>query len=61
MDYEILDILEKFFPNEIANMIIDIKENMEFMDNMVTCERCGNIWDGYAQCFPCIDSDSDSD
>jgi hypothetical protein len=29
-------------------------------DELVTCERCGRTWDGYAQCFPCNDSDNES-
>ena len=62
MDDEIKIILEKVLPTEIVNMIMEIKEEMEYMDEveeMVTCERCGRVWDGYAQCFPCIDSDSE--
>ena len=31
---------------------------------LITCENCGNVWDGYAQCncyqIKCYESDSDS-
>ena len=34
-------------------------------EEMVTCENCGNIWDGYAQCMclgiPDYNSDSDEE
>ena len=26
-------------------------------ENLVTCDRCGNRWDGNAQCFPCFSDD----
>lgn len=53
-------ILETKVPKEIAEKIIEIKEEMEWEDlDLVTCERCGNVWDGNAQCFPCNYFDDD--
>ena len=47
-------ILETKVPKEIAEKIIEIKNTIEYEElELVTCERCGNVWDGYAQCFPC--------
>jgi hypothetical protein len=57
---EVFKLLEKKVPKEIAEKIIDIKEEMELEDmGLVTCERCGNVWDGNAQCFPCNYFDDD--
>ena len=46
--------LETKVPKEIVIKIIEIKNEMEYEElELVTCERCKNVWDGYAQCFPC--------
>ena len=51
---EIQKILELKVPKEIAIKIIKIKNEIEWETlGLITCERCGNIWDGNAQCFPC--------
>ena len=37
----------------------ELRENLE--DGTLTkCERCGNIWDGNAQCYPCNYYDEDN-
>lgn len=33
----------------------------ETNNDLVTCETCGRVWDGYAQCFPCINPESESE
>jgi len=30
------------------------EQEEEYEEQLVTCSFCGNRWDGYAQCFPCI-------
>ena len=39
-------------PREIVEHIISYLE-VENEEELYTCERCGRVWDGYAQCFPC--------
>ena len=50
-------------PNEIIHKIIEEYEYMYYIKDMEVCNRCGNIWDGYAQCL-CLNylsSDNEED
>ena len=48
----------KTLPNEIIIKILEDFEYIYWMKDMVQCDRCGHIWDGYAQCV-CLYSDSE--
>lgn len=43
------DILKKL-PTEIIHIIVENYEYQYYFKDMVTCENCGNMWDGFAQC-----------
>ena len=54
------DLSEKTEIQETEIPDLDTLERYETpyveMDNEeFTCSQCGNVWDGNAQCFPCID------
>ena len=36
---------------KIILKIIEEYEYIQYIKNMEICNRCGNIWDGYAQCL----------
>ena len=42
-------------PLEICEMIVEKVRNIQDSESEVlyTCEHCGRVWDGNAQCFPC--------
>lgn len=42
----------KKLPQEIIHKIIGYMEVAQ--EDLYTCEHCGRVWDGNAQCFPCI-------
>lgn len=50
-------------PNEIIHKIIEEYEYMYYIKDMEVCYRCGNIWDGNAQClcFYYFSSDEEND
>ena len=35
------------------------QELTDFYHDLVTCPRCKRIWDGNAQCYPCLESDDE--
>lgn len=40
--------------NQIDDGNDDDNNNNDYNDEeLITCSVCGNIWDGYAQCYPC--------
>jgi len=56
MDYEPEELIQDMvtiLPREIVEKIIDYVIEIQYYDDLVTCEICGRMWDGNAQCFPC--------
>tara|TARA_B100000575_G_scaffold263195_1_gene238159 strand:- start:3809 stop:4054 length:246 start_codon:yes stop_codon:yes gene_type:complete len=48
-------IYERICKIKILRKKVELIEHQKYLDdnNLIKCELCGRIWDGYAQCFPC--------
>jgi hypothetical protein len=40
----------------VNKVIYDNNEHYDVPDDLIQCNNCGNVWDGFAQCL-CYDSD----
>ena len=58
MDFEteIIQRMVKKLPLEVCEMIVNQVieiQNRDFSE-YITCYHCGRVWDGNAQCYPCV-------
>jgi uncharacterized protein with PIN domain len=44
----------KTLPSELLEKIVGNVEDLQYAEECYTCEHCGRVWDGNAQCYPCL-------
>ena len=47
---QLLNYIKNTLPLEIIYRIVEEYDHQYYQEELVTCENCGRMWDGNAQC-----------
>jgi hypothetical protein len=47
---QLLNNIKQRLPQELIHRIVEEYENQYYQEYLVTCDNCGRMWDGNAQC-----------